>query len=72
MHDDGNGLELYKRKSRHVFDCVFWWNCTSHCCHEDSHAFKFGTGHQVTKPQSKVIMLDRCDYGFEDVLMDRC
>lgn len=32
----------------------------------------FGTGHQVTKPQSKVIMLDRCDYGFEDVLMDRC
>lgn len=28
----------------------------------------FGTGHQVTKPQSKVIMLDRCDLRFRRCL----
>ena len=27
--------------SRHLFNRIFLWNCMSHCCHEDSHAFEF-------------------------------
>ena len=71
MHDDGNGRELKGIADIYLIAFFYGTACLTAAMRTVTPS-SFGTDHQVTKPRSKVIMLDRCEPKVQWSLVNSC